>query len=49
MKQKRRPEVLKPGLKMQTPHEKKVVATHGKQTADMWASLFDRNKWKPHK
>jgi hypothetical protein len=44
---KRRPEILKAGLKLLTPHEKKVVLLHGKETADMWASLYARNKWRP--
>lgn len=46
-KKKRRPEIMKPSLKLLTPFEKKVVATHGKTVADMWASLYARNKWRP--
>jgi hypothetical protein len=38
---------MKPSLKLLTPHEKKIVATHGLKVSEMWKSLFSRNKWKP--
>jgi hypothetical protein len=44
---KRRPEILKPSLKLLTPHEQKVVANHGKEVLEMWKSLYAKNKWKP--
>jgi len=45
--QKRRPERLKPSLKLLTPHEQKIVASVGEQVMLMWKSLYARNKWKP--
>ncbi len=47
MSQKRRPEILKPGLKLLTPHEQKIVANVGEQVMLMWKSLYAKNKWKP--
>jgi hypothetical protein len=44
---KRRPEILKPSLKLLTPYEQKVVDNHGKEVLEMWKSLYARNKWKP--
>ena len=48
MKQKCRPEKMKPGLKMQTPNEKRLVSKSIKKTSDMWEHLFspERNKWR---
>jgi hypothetical protein len=47
MSQKRRPERLKPSLKLLTPHEQKIVKNVGQQVADMWKHLFSLNKWTP--
>ncbi len=47
MSQKRRPERLKPGLKLLTPYEQKIVSNHGKEVLEMWKSLYSKNKWKP--
>lgn len=47
MKKKRRPEIMKPSLKLLTPHEKKIVATVGEQVRLMWQDLYARNRWKP--
>jgi hypothetical protein len=47
MSQKRRPEILKPGLKLLTPHEQKIVASVGEQVMLMWKSLYAKNKWTP--
>jgi hypothetical protein len=47
MSQKRRPERLKPSLKLLTPHEQKIVANVGEQVLLMWKSLYAKNKWKP--
>ena len=44
---KRRPEIMKPGLKMLTPHEKKVVERMTSADRQRWENLFARNKWKP--
>lgn len=44
---KRRPEILKPSLKLLTPHEQKIVASVGEQVLLMWKSLYAKNKWKP--
>jgi hypothetical protein len=46
-KQKRRPEILKPGLKMLTPIELRTVASHNRANAERWKHLFSLNKWKP--
>jgi hypothetical protein len=45
--QKRRPEHLKPSLKLLTPHEQKIVVLHGHRVQEMWKSLYAKNKWKP--
>lgn len=42
---KRRPEIMKPGLKMLTPHEKKVVAEMVASDRRRWEVLFGRNAW----
>lgn len=47
MSQKRRPEILKPSLKLLTPYEQEIVKNVGKRVADMWEELFSRNKWTP--
>jgi hypothetical protein len=47
MSQKRRPERLKPSLKLLTPEEKKVMTSEQRRIAEMWKSLYARNKWKP--
>ena len=46
-KQKRRPEILKPGLKMLTPIELRTVASHNRANALRWKHLFSLNAWKP--
>jgi hypothetical protein len=38
---------MKPGLKLLTPHEQKIVASVGEQVPLMWKSLYAKNKWKP--
>jgi hypothetical protein len=47
MSQKRRPERLKPSLKLLTPAEKKVLTSEQLRIQEMWKSLYARNKWKP--
>lgn len=47
MSQKRRPERMKPSLKLLTPHEQKIVMLHGKKVTEMWKWLFSKNKWTP--
>jgi hypothetical protein len=47
MSQKRRPEILKPSLKLLTPYEKQIVLNHGQRVSEMWKFLFSKNKWKP--
>jgi len=47
MSQKRRPEIMKPGLKMLTPHEKKVVERMSTYDRQRWTELLLLNKWKP--
>lgn len=49
MKQKRRPEIMTPGLKQLTPFEKKIVEREGMRVMEMWRELLSRNKWKPIK
>ena len=44
---KRRPEIMKPSLKLLTPHEQKIVASVGEQVMLMWKSLYAKNKWTP--
>jgi hypothetical protein len=46
---KRRPEILKPGLKMLTPIELRTVAAHNHANALRWKHLFSLNVWKPIK
>lgn len=40
---------MHPGRKQLTPHEKKIVATHGIEVLEMWKKLYARNKWTPSK
>ena len=40
---------MRPGRKMLTPHEKKIVANHGLAVLEMWKQLYARNKWTPSK
>ena len=47
MSQKRRPERLKPSLKLLTPDEEKMMTTEMNRIQEMWKSLYARNKWKP--
>lgn len=47
MPQRRRPERLKPSLKLLTPYEQKIVVLHGHKVQEMWKWLFSKNKWKP--
>jgi hypothetical protein len=47
MTQKRRPERLKPSLKLLTPDEKKVMDKTMAEIREMWKSLYAKNKWKP--
>ena len=46
-KKKRRPEILKAGLKLLTPIEKKMMTTEIDRVQEMWKSLYARNKWTP--
>jgi hypothetical protein len=46
---KRRPEILKPGLKQLTPEERKVVAERIADHKKRWEYLFSINLWKPAK
>mgnify|MGYP006286135887 CR=1 FL=1 len=39
----------KPGLKMLTPIEKKIVETRASSDRERWAKLYERNKWRPIK
>ena len=43
--QKRRPEIMHPGRKQQTPLEKKETATHLLSNQKRWEHLFSLNKW----
>ncbi len=47
MSQKRRPERLKPSLKLLTPAEQKVLTSEQLRIQEMWKSLYSKNKWKP--
>ena len=47
MRKPRRPEIMKPGLKMLTPHEKKVVEQMTNSDRKRWTELLLLNKWKP--
>lgn len=44
---KRRPERMKPGLKMLTPHEQKAVKRMTAADRQRWENLFALNAWKP--
>jgi len=44
---KRRPEILKPSLKLLTPIERKMVVTEQERIREMWKSLYAKNKWTP--
>jgi hypothetical protein len=46
---KRRPEILKPGLKQLTPYEKRLAQQVNKADRDRWAELMAKpwNKWQP--
>jgi len=46
---KRRPEIMKPGLKMLTPIERKVVEERLADHRKRWEYLFSINLWKPSK
>ena len=46
-KQKRRPEILRPGLKQLTPSERKIVAERIADHKKRWEYLFSLNVWKP--
>jgi hypothetical protein len=43
--QKRRPEIMRPGLKQQTPLEKKQTAVYSLSNKLRWEHLFSLNKW----
>ncbi len=47
-KRKRRPEIMKPSLKQLTPLEVKSVRKSMAEAKAMWASLLERNQWKPN-
>ena len=47
MSQKRRPERLKPSLKLLTPVERKIMTKEQDRISEMWKSLYSRNKWRP--
>ena len=46
-KQKRRPELSRPGLKQQTPHEQRITKAEAERLRARWEYLFhpDRNRW----
>jgi hypothetical protein len=46
---KRRPEILKPGLKQLTPAEQRIVAERLADHKKRWEYLFSINLWKPAK
>lgn len=46
-KQKRRPERQRPGLKQQTPHEKRLTREEVERIRKRWEHLFSLNAWKP--
>ena len=48
-KQKRRPEIMRPGLKQLTPIERKVVEERLADHKKRWEYLFSINVWKPSK
>jgi hypothetical protein len=43
--QKRRPEIMHPGLKQQTPLEKEETAAYLINNRKRWEHLFSLNKW----
>lgn len=45
-KKKRRPEIMKPGLKQLTPAEALVVKLMLADMKKRWAELLARNKWR---
>ena len=44
---KRRPEIMRPGLKQQTPVEKKATAAQLAEHRKRWEYLFSLNVFKP--
>jgi hypothetical protein len=38
---------MRPGLKLLTPLEELLVAKERKRVAQMWKSLYAKNKWTP--
>jgi hypothetical protein len=44
---KRRPEIMRPGLKQQTPVEKKATASQLAEHRKRWEYLFSLNVFKP--
>jgi hypothetical protein len=46
---KRRPEIMRPGLKQQTPVETKATADRLADHRKRWEYLFSLNVWKPSK
>jgi len=46
---KRRPEILRPGLKALTPYEQRTVADRLVEHRKRWEHLFSLNAWKPAK
>ena len=44
---KRRPEIMRPGLKQQTPVEKKATAERLAEHRKRWEYLFSLNVFKP--
>lgn len=46
-KQKRRPEILKPGLKQLTPAERRIVSERIADHRKRWEHLFSLNVFKP--
>lgn len=48
MKQKRRPEIMRPGLKLLTPLELKKVSSRRAIDYNRWMALFDVscNRWR---
>ena len=48
-KRQRRPKILKPGLKLQTPLEAKRTDLRTISDRQRWEYLFSLNVWKPSK
>lgn len=44
---KRRPEIMRPGLKLLTPAEKRIVEERLAEHRKLWEYLFSLNVWKP--